>query len=71
MFIFSYIEKNLKNRITKYKDLQGFIHDGIVKRNLLFCFYFVLGKIDNADESFEGYKLLFPDKTGDLIQQLC
>lgn len=78
MFTFPDTEKKIKNRITKYKrelqkekDWQGFIHDGFGKRYLLFCFYFVLGDYDNAEEYFEWYKQEFPDDIGDPIQQLC
>ena len=78
MFTFPDTEKKLKNRITKYKrelhkekDSQGFINDGFGKRYLIFCFYFVLGDFDNADEYFEWYKQEFPDDIGDPIQQLC
>src|SRR6056297_868358 len=78
MFTFPDTEKKLKNRITKYKkelqkekDLTGYINDGFGKRYLLFCFYFVLGDFDNADEYFEWYKREFSDDIGDPIQQLC
>jgi len=78
MFTFPDTEKKIKNRITKYKrelqkekDLTGYINDGFGKRYLLFCFYFVLGDFDNADEYFEWYKREFSDDIGDPIQQLC
>ena len=70
--------RKIKERIRRYErafakdELEyGFIRDGYGKRYFLGLLYLLLDDLDGAYNSFEWFKITFPDDDGEPLHCLC